>query len=226
MGGTHGARLRTRRPGDRLLRHGGRQPLLRPDDPPGTRRSCRPLDRRRHARPSLPRHDPKPRPDPKPSTSPTTASTPQHEYRHGRPLRPEAGRRSPHRHHRVGQLAGPPEDLGRPALVVCRPPTAEQPHPLYPAGVRFRIGLELWSRALFLPAVVAAIVLLPAELKLSPQPCGSSACCSCCSKCAHRAAPLRAGRDAGGSPVRPLFALLRRVDGPLAHLQTIPGVWR
>ncbi len=36
----------------------------------------------------------------------------------------------------------------------------------YPAGVRLRIGLELWSRALFLPAVVAAIVLLPAELKL------------------------------------------------------------
>lgn len=36
----------------------------------------------------------------------------------------------------------------------------------YPLGVRFRIGVELWSRALFLPAVVAAIVLMPLEIKI------------------------------------------------------------
>lgn len=36
----------------------------------------------------------------------------------------------------------------------------------YPLGVRFRIGVELWSRALFLPAVVVAIVLLPLEIKI------------------------------------------------------------
>ena len=36
----------------------------------------------------------------------------------------------------------------------------------YPLGVRIRVGLELWSRALFLPAVVAAAVLLPPEIKI------------------------------------------------------------